>query len=59
LEHAEGIFRAPGGEVKVRWVRREGAGLDVSVTLPAGVEMEIAATGERLVGPVACNRRIG
>jgi hypothetical protein len=28
----------------------------VSVTLPAGVEMEIAATGERLVGPVACNR---
>jgi hypothetical protein len=30
----------------------------VSVTLPAGVEMEIAATGERLVGPVACNRRL-
>lgn len=58
LDHAEGIILVPSGEAKVRWSRREEAGLDASVTLPVGVEMEIAATGERLVGPVSWTGRV-
>jgi hypothetical protein len=52
LEYAEGTFHTSGGEAQVRWTRREAEKLDVSIVLPARVEIEIAATGERLVGPL-------
>jgi hypothetical protein len=58
LGQADGTFLTPGGEASVRWTHSAAGGLDASFVLPAGVEMDIAATGERLVGPVACNLRL-
>jgi hypothetical protein len=59
LDHADGIFRTRAGEARLRWSRRKEAGLDVSATLPAGVEMELVGAGERITGPVSATRSVG